>query len=77
MGLLPILTLSGGLDTGSTGEGIGSGFQVTGKNVRSLTLSGFQDAGNREEGAGSGFRGTGIIVNQFRVKSLKILIHNS
>jgi hypothetical protein len=61
MGLLPILTLSGGLDTGNIGEENGSGFQVTGINVRSLTPPGFQDAGSRGEGAGSGSQGTGSI----------------
>jgi len=63
MVLLPILTLSGGLDTGNIGEENGSGFQVIGINVRSLTPSGFQDAGSQGEEAGSGFRGIGSIVD--------------
>ena len=61
MGPLPILMLSGGLDTGNIGEENGSGFQVTGINVRSLTPSGFQEAGSRGEGAGSGSRVIGNI----------------
>ena len=66
--LLPILTLSGGRDTGNVAEGIGSGFQVTGISVRSLTPSGFQEAGSRGEGAGSGSQGAGSIV-ELKVKS--------
>ncbi len=61
MAPLPILTLSGGLDTGNIGEENGSGFQVTGINVRSLTPFGFQEAGSRGEGAGSGDQGIGSI----------------
>jgi len=68
MGLLPILTLSGGLDTGNIGEENGSGFQVTGINVRSLTPFGFQEAGSRGEGAGSGSRVIGNIA-ELKVKS--------
>ena len=53
--------LSGDPGTGSIAEGIGSGFPVTGQNVRGRMRSGFQDTGNREAEAGSGFQGTGII----------------
>jgi len=58
---LPIPMLSGALDTGNIGEENGSGFQVTGINVRSLTPPGFQEAGSRGEGVGSGSRGIGNI----------------
>jgi len=61
MDTLPILTLSGGQDTGNIVEEIGSGFRVTGIDVRSLTLSGSRDTGNREEEAGPGDQVAGNI----------------
>jgi hypothetical protein len=61
MGLLLILTLSGGKGTGNIGEENGCGFRGTGIDVRSLMPSGFRDTGNREEEAGCGGQATGNI----------------
>jgi hypothetical protein len=68
---LPILTLSGGQDTGSIEGENGSGFQVTGIDVRSHMQSGFRDTGNREEEAGPGDQVTGNIV-KLRVMSFEL-----
>jgi len=58
---LPILTLSGGQDTGNIAEGIGSGFLVAGIDVRSLKRSGSRGTGNREEEDGRGDQVAGSI----------------
>ena len=61
MGILLILTLSGGQDTGNIVEEIGSGFRVAGIKDRNLMPYGFLDTGNRGGEVGSGFRAAGSI----------------